>query len=232
MSFPRQRLPSLVSDGPARSNGEEPDPSSSEAHRTEGTYPMSRSTTSRTVPAILAAAVLLAAVAVAATGAFGRTVTPAPEPTDPPIVEPSTPPTAPPSAPPSEPPADGPTKVVLENLTGHDVSIEIDDQTGSIVRAQSGTPGDGMSVRWFDVKVENIDADTLRVVWVGLPRDEVIKLGVSTVDGKVRLRFVQDGPPLNSDATGHDRVLELSFDAPVRSEDVLTSVQESLDTQD
>ncbi len=89
-----------------------------------------------------------------------------------------------------------------------------------------------MSVRWFDVKVENIDADTLRIVWVGLARDEVIKLGVSTVDGKLRLRFVQDGPPPNSDAMGHDRVLELSFAAPVRSEDVLTSVQESLDTQD
>jgi hypothetical protein len=69
-------------------------------------------------------------------------------------------------------------------------------------------------------------------VWVGLARDEVVKLGVSHVDDKLRLRFVQDGPPANSDATGYDRELELSFEAPIRSEDVLTSVQESLDTQD
>jgi hypothetical protein len=193
---------------------------------------MSRSTNTRTIAAILGVAVLFSAIALGSTAVFGRTVTPAPEPTDPPIVEPSVPPTTPPSGEPSDPPADGKTTVDLKNLTDHDVSIEIDDQTGSIVKAESGTPGDGMSVRWFDVKVENIDADTLRIVWVGLPRDEVIKLGVSTVDGKVRLRFVQDGPPPNSDATGHDRVLELSFDMPVRSEDVLTSVQESLDSQD
>jgi hypothetical protein len=201
---------------------------------------MSRSTNHRTVAAILGVAVLFSAIALGATGVFGRTVTPAPQPTDPPVVEPSVPPTtppsdaptAPPSDAPSDPPADGKITVDLENLTGHDVSVEIDDQTGSIVKAESGTPGDGMSVRWFDVKVESIDADTLRIVWVGLPRDEVIKLGVSTVDGKLRLRFVQDGPPPNSDATGHDRVLELSFDAPVRSQDVLTSVQEGLDTED
>lgn len=193
---------------------------------------MSRSTNTRTVAGILGVAVLVAAIALGATAVFGRTGTPVPEPTDPPIATPTVPPTAPPSDQPSDPPADGPRKVSLENLTDHDVSIEIDDLTGSIVKAESGRPGDGMSVRWLDVAVENIDADTLRIVWVGLPRDEVIKLAVTTVDGKLRLRFVQDGPPPNSDAIGHDRVLELSFDAPVRSEDVLTSVQESVDTQD
>jgi hypothetical protein len=200
---------------------------------------MSRST-SRTVVAILGVAVLFSAIALGATAVFGRMVAPAPEPTDPPIAQPSAPPTmppteaptTPPSREPSESPADGKTTVDLENLTGHDVSVEIDDQTGSIVKAESGTPGDGMSVRWFDVKVENIDADTLRVVWVGLPGDEVARLRVSHVDGKLRLRFVQDAPPANSDATGYDRILELSFDEPIRAEDVLTSVQESLDTQD
>jgi hypothetical protein len=196
---------------------------------------MSRST-SRTIVALLAGVVLAAVVALAANAAFGRGTPPAPEPSKPPIASPSTPPSEEPSTPPSEEPSeqpsDGPTKVALENLTGNDVWVEVDDQTGSVVDAMSGTPGDGMSVRWFDVKVENIDADTLRVVWVGLPRDEVIHLGVSTVDGKPRLRFVQDAPPANSDALGFDRILELSFDAPIRSEDVLTSVQESLDTQD
>lgn len=205
---------------------------------------MSRSTTSRTVPAILAAIVLLSALAIGATGVFGRTVTPAPDPSTPPTVEPSVPPTTPPSmlptaqptnAPsddPSRPPANGIFDVDLDNLTGHDVSVVVDDETGSVVEVTSGRAGDGMSVRWFDLKVENIDAETLRLVWVGLPRDEVVRLGISRVDGMVRLRFVQDGPPANSDAVGFDRVLNITLVEPVRAEDVLASIQESLDTQD
>ena len=209
---------------------------------------MSRST-SRTIVALLAGVVLAAVVALAANAAFGRG-TSSPEPSSPPVVtpspepsdEPSTPPSDEPSEEPSEqpseqpseeptePPTDGATQIPLENLTGHDVFIAVDDDTGTIVDVQSGTPGDGMSVRWLDVKVENIDDDTLRVVWVGLPRDEVVYLYVSTVDDKVRLRFVQDGPPPYSDAIGFDRIVELSFDHPVRSEDVLTSIQEGLDT--
>jgi hypothetical protein len=201
---------------------------------------MSRST-SRTIVALLAGVVLAAIVALAANAAFGRggsspepssppVVTPSPEPSDEPSTPPSDEPSEEPSDEPTDPPADGPIKVALENLTGDDVSVEIDDESGMVVDAQSGTPGDGMSVRWFDVKVENIDADTLRVVWVGLPRSEVVRLGVSTVDGKIRLRFAQDAPPANSDALGFDRILELTFDRPVRSKDVLTSVQESTGT--
>jgi len=203
---------------------------------------MSRSTT-RAIAAFIGGVV----VALAASAAFRPAASPSPEPSTPPVVTPTTPPSqapseepTPPSDPPSEEPtpkpteapADGPTVVALETLTGDDVSVEIDDQTGRVVSAESGTPGDGMSVRWFDVKVENIDADTLRIVWVGLPRDEVVRLGVSTVDGKIRLRFVQEAPPANSDSLGFDRILEVSFAEPVHSEDVLTSVQESLDTQD
>ena len=123
-------------------------------------------------------------------------------------------------------------EVELDDLTDHDVSIVVDDETGSVVDVTSGRPGDGMSVRWFDLKIENIDAETLRIVWVGLPRDEVVQLGISRVDGKVRLRFVQDGPPANSDATGFDRVLNVKFVVPVRAEDILASIQESLDTID
>jgi hypothetical protein len=197
---------------------------------------MSRSRSSRTVPAIIAAAVLLSALALGATGVFGRTVTPAPDRTPDPTAQPSRPPIAPPTkAPsdvPSQPPADGVFEVDLESVTGDDVSLTVDDETGAVVSAESGTPGDGMSVRWFDVKVENIDAETLRIVWVGFPGDEQVHLGVSRVDGKIRLRFLQDGPPPNSDALGQDRVLELTFAVPVRAEDVLPSIQGSLDTQD
>ena len=81
-------------------------------------------------------------------------------------------------------------------------------------------------VRWFHVKVENVDADTLRVVWVGLPRDEIVGLAITEKAGAIHLAFTQDAPPANSDALGFDRILELSFEGPVRSEDVVTSVGE------
>jgi hypothetical protein len=191
----------------------------------------------RTLAAFVGGLALALVIVFAADAAYGRRPAATPDLTDPPVTTPTATPAGPtpsvePTTAPSDPPTTGDLAVALENLTGHDVSLVIDDATGKIRLAASGIPGDGMSVRWFDVKVENIDADTLRIVWVGLPRDEIVRLGVSEVDGQVRLRFVQDAPPANSDAVGFDRILELSFDEPVRSEDVLPSIQESLDTQD
>ena len=78
-------------------------------------------------------------------------------------------PTIEPTVQPTAAPADGPITVDLDNLTDHDVSVVIDDETGILDEAVSGRPGDGMSVRWLDVKVENLDSTTLRVVWVGCP---------------------------------------------------------------
>jgi hypothetical protein len=64
-------------------------------------------------------------------------------------------------------------------------------------------------------------------VWVGLPRDEIVRLAITEIDGTVRLAFTQDAPPANSDALGFDRILELTFDGPVSSADVVTSVEEA-----
>ena len=189
----------------------------------------------RPIAAIVGGLALSVVVVFAADAAYGHRPAPSapsvPTPTASPVVEP-TPAPAQPTAAPSEAPTDGDIAVPLKNLTGDEVSVAIDDATGKLDVASSGNPGDGMSVRWFDVKVENIDAETLRVVWVGLGRDEVVRLGVSRVDDKIRLRFVQAAPPAYSDATGYDRVLNLKFDVPVRSEDVLATIQESLDTAD
>jgi hypothetical protein len=193
---------------------------------------MPRSITTRTVRPLLGAMVLIAAAAVVASGALGNSAAPAPTRVPTTTPAPTTAPTPKPTQTPTAPLADGVFVVDLKTLTEHDVSVKIDDETDSVIEATSGNPGDGMSVRWFDVTVENIDAETLRVVWVGLGRDEVVHLGISRVDGKIRLRFVQDGPPANSDAVGFDRVLNLKFVVPIRSEDVLTSVQESLETVD
>ena len=194
---------------------------------------MPSSIKTRTFRSLVGALVLVAVVAVVATGAFGRPPTATPSPTPVPTAAPTVVPVPVPSVTPGTPPAaDGDFDVALRDLTGHDVSVVIKDKTDSLVEAESGNPGDGMSVRWFDVKVENIDAETLRVVWVGLGRDEVVRLGISRVDDKIRLRLVEAAPPDYSDATGYDRVLNLKFDVPVRSEDVLATIQESLDTAD
>ena len=183
----------------------------------------------RTLVAFVGGMVLSVVVVFAADAAYGHrpapSAPPVSTPTQSPVVEPTLAP-AQPTATPSEQPTSGDLVVPLKNLTDDDVSVVIDDATGRLDVASSGTPGDGMSVRWFDVEVENIDADTLRVVWVGLPRDETVTLDITEADGTIRLAFVQDAPPPNSDALGFDRVLELVFDQPVRAEDVVTSVKE------
>ena len=183
---------------------------------------MHRSSNSRTT---LAAAVMLAAVAsivLTACGTIGLSVDPAAAPS----AAPSAAPIASPNPQPTAVPSDGPTSVDLENLTGHDVSIVINDETGTLSGATSGTPGDGMSVRWFDATIGNLDAQTLRLGWVGLPRDEDLELTIIDDGGKYRLGLVQSAPPADSDAVGFDRVLELLFDSPVSAADVEVSIAE------
>jgi hypothetical protein len=121
---------------------------------------------------------------------------------------------------------------VLDVATPHTVSVAITDDTGTLVGAASGRAADGMSVRWFDVEVENVDADTLRLTWAGYAKDEIVDLAISTDAGGLRLRIVQSGPLPNTDALGADRVLLLDFDAPVAAEDILATIQESPATQD
>jgi hypothetical protein len=151
--------------------------------------------------------------------------TPTPEPSAPATPAPATPA---PSEQPSDDPSDGRIDVDLDTATDHDVSVVITDRSGSVVGVTSGRAGDGMSVRWFDVEVENVDGNTIRVTWVGLPRDEVVSLGISEADGTFTLDFVQDAPPANSDATGFDRVLVIAFDSPVDATDVEVEFNEAV----
>jgi hypothetical protein len=111
-----------------------------------------------------------------------------------------------------------------------DISVVVTDRTGAVTGAASGRAGDGMSVRWGRVNVENVDAHTLRVTWVGLPGDDEVRVTVSGSPDALRLAVVQQAPPANSDAMGHDRVLVLTFSEDVRAADVLATVRSGNDS--
>ena len=106
-------------------------------------------------------------------------------------------------------------RVDLDVATTHDVRVTVVDDGGSLVGIKSGHAGDGMSVRWFDLKVENVDSSTLRLTWIGFAADDESVLNVGENDGRVQLALSVAGPPPNSDATGYDRVLILEFDHDV-----------------
>ena len=178
------------------------------------------------VVAILIGIVAVTAI-VASSGLAAGNATPSAAPTERPSPVPTLEPTPTPAETPA--PSDGPVKIDLDVATTHDVSVVIDDQTGALVDASSGRAGNGMSVRWFDVKAENVDSDTIRVTWVGLPRDEVIATSISGQDGKIRIRMVQASPPKNSDAIGFDRVLVLTFEEAVSADDVQVSIEDAVD---
>lgn len=179
---------------------------------------MTRSTNTRTVAAILGVAVLFSAIALGATGVFGRTVTPVPEPSTPPIVEPSAPPSAPPTDAPSDDPSGPPTDVFvvdLDTADQHDVSVVIDDETATVVGATSGQARDGMSVRWNTIRIDAIDADTLQLTWAGWLQDEVIDVVVAKGGVGYFVTVTQKMPYPNTDAMGADRVLIIDFASAV-----------------
>jgi hypothetical protein len=177
-----------------------------------------RNTNAGPVAGILLVVALL--FVVAACGAVGASQpspsAPVPSPTDPADEAPSVPAETPAATP-------GSDAIDLDVADPHQVSVVISDPDGLVSGAGSGRAGDGMSVRWGDVQVENVDDDTLRVTWVGLPVDAEIRLAVGREGDAVSLAFTQPAPPANSDATGFDRVLVLDFATPVRGEDVTAS---------
>ena len=188
-------------------------------------------TRGRALPAAALLIALIAVVAVVASGALGRAGDPGrPTPSAPPSGTPSATPKPTPTPEPSPTLPDGIFNVDLDTIDDHDVSLVVDDRTGAVVEVTSGDAGDGMSVRWFDMLVDNVDERTLRLTWVGLPVDETVRLFVFEESGKLKLTFVQAAPPINSDAIGFDRVVILKFADPVAAGDIEWSMQEGLDT--
>lgn len=169
--------------------------------------------------ALLILATLFVAAACGAVGGAAPSPTPPPGPT----AGPATP--APvPTAVPTDAPDNG---VRLDVADPHEVVVDIDDPKGLLAGADSGRAGDGMSVRWGKVEVVNLDEDTLRVTWVGLPTDARVGLRVAAADGGYALTVTQPAPPAYSDALGFDRVLLLDFASPVKAGDVAVDFVEA-----
>ena len=144
---------------------------------------------------------------------------------------PTTPPAAS-SAPPTtaEPSAGGSAgatfHVDLATVTGRPVSIEVKDESGRLVAAASGTPGDGISVPMGSIKIANEGPSTLRLTWAGPPCATDLLL---VVDVAASL-FTVVQPECTGNSIAFDRVLELTFDGPVSAGDVNGVIQTGIDT--
>jgi len=154
-----------------------------------------------------------------------------------------------PGAVPSQPPATAPAKpspapsqgaedpgtdavpihVVLESTSGQDVYVDIVDRSGTIERALTGRPAEGVSVGSDTLQVENLDARTLRLMWSDFPIDNGLSLFVDPVGTGYRFLMIQPAPTGPADATGEDRILDLEFDHEISAAEVEAFIQEGLD---
>jgi hypothetical protein len=124
------------------------------------------------------------------------------------------------------PPSDAIQHVAVSTATGHDVTVTITDESGLLVEATSGTPGDGASVEPYRVVVTNDDPSTLRMVWVGGPCDADDSL---TIDSTGRNLLLVE-PECAGDAVAFDRVLVLHLSSPIDATEVHAVLQDGLDT--
>jgi hypothetical protein len=117
-------------------------------------------------------------------------------------------------------------RVQLRSASGNEISVDIVDASGSLVGAESGTPGDGATVEPYTLAVSNDDPTTLRLRWAGGPCDAVDAL---SIDANARSILLVE-PECPGDAVAFDRILLLRFAAPVLAGDVRAVLQDGLDT--
>jgi hypothetical protein len=167
----------------------------------------------------------IVAVAILAAVALGGAPKPTSAPSPAPVATPA----------PTPAPTDGgsdamPLTVNLDNATHDDVRVDIVDGTGILVGAESGTPGDGASVEPYTLKVENVDAKTLKLTWVDYPIDNALALSIDTNGDGYRFVLVQPEPTGETDAIAFDRELILTFSEPISASQVEAFLQDGIDT--
>lgn len=188
---------------------------------------------------------LLAFSLVACTSAIGGEPTappasPAPATPAPATPAPATPAPAKPSpvvtpAPATPEPSDSgedamPINVMLDTTDGRVVDVDIVDYPSVIAGGASGRPDEGMSVEPGTIKVESVDATTLRLTWVDYAIDNDLTLYVYREDDGFRLVLIQPEPTGPVDATASDRELLLTFEDAIAVEDIEASLQDGIDT--
>jgi hypothetical protein len=122
--------------------------------------------------------------------------------------------------------AGGAFHVELLNETGRDVTIDVTDESGRLLDAVSGTPGDGASVAKDTVVVANDDSATLRLTWAGPPCASENLLVIDAAAS--RITIVQ--PDCTGDSIAFDRILILTFSGTVTAADVEAVIQTGIDT--
>jgi hypothetical protein len=120
-----------------------------------------------------------------------------------------------------------PLTVDLVNETDDAVYVDIADNSGLLVDAVSGIPRDGVSVESYTLKVENIDARTLRLTWSDYAIPNALALYID--ESARRFTLVQPEPKGDVDAMAHDRVLILTFSEPISADDIEAILQDGLD---
>ena len=187
-----------------------------------------------------AAIVAVAATALAVGGGRPAVAPNVQSPSNPPVVtpaptakpaEPTPVPTAKPTPKPTHtnsPTDPAPIQVDLDTVDGHDVRVDIVDLTGIVVSAKSGAPAEGASAN--GLVVENVDARTLRLIWVDFPIDNNDQLNIEWFDGHLKFVLVQPEPTGVTDSIGFDRELVLTFSEPVSAADVEALLTTGLDT--
>jgi hypothetical protein len=133
------------------------------------------------------------------------------------------------SAPPEAPGRDAiPLTVDLANETNDEVSVDIADNSGLLVDARSGIPAGGVSVDSYVLKVENVDARTLRLTWSDYAIPNALALYID--ESARRFMLVQPEPRGDVDAMAHNRVLILTFSEPISADNIEAILQDGLDT--
>jgi hypothetical protein len=190
--------------------------------------------TSKTYRSRLAPVIVALTIAILLAACSTGTGAPAASPSDPPAMPSPAPVTPAPASPapatpaPTEVPA-ADLRVDLQSTSGQDVYVDIVDRSGTIERAVTGRPAEGVSVGSGTLQVENLDARTVRLMWSDFPIDNQLRLFVDPIGVGYRFLMIQPAPTGPADAMGEDRILDLTFDREVSAAEVETFIQEGLD---